>query len=802
MNHTKSLEEVQYEIERFSNQEAARKTKNQNEKHIKNGQEYNLSYGQDLMRELLPIPEEHVDNLYIKAPSKKVFFHKVIKPQHEKHLAEKKMQMPEWKKAWEPKHIIADIISVTLVCGLSKEPTLNNIIAGIANNLVRQFNLPIEEREYWRDEAVKFVTPIVFEIAGRSDIYTVEQEHNREYRFALSDKWKSKVEQIQSTFGLCVNNYKPMVTRPGHHTNILSAEGGFMETPSPILKHPVRIDGEVVPELVNFTAESNPEWFEAFNKAQDTAYCVEKGFLELIEDFHLQDMNFSKFPTEVDNEAWARDAQLAVDKRESKRMSWAAKNNEEYKPLLDSTTRGMFNNFQSGAVEQVRKTNALIEQAQFYSKFNEIFFALFADYRGRRYPYANTNLSFQGDEMAKALLSFANKKVITTKGKRVMFETLGNCIKKLAKKNNGVKAANARKWFEAYLPDFMAGDFSVFIKMEKEFDEPVNAMRVCYELTRVAKDPAYKSGYIAHRDARCSGASIMGTILNDLQLMKMTSVVEHFDEDGNTGDAYRMCAEQALAMCNERAEAGCKLCQGLLEVADDLFTRGNFKFVVMVMAGYGGTEYGLRKNNTSELKKQDDSAFIWEEEELTLKHKAAFDKLMSDVIAVSLPACRRYLDKSSEVSKIVVERDGFISFSNPINGFPVVNREFKTDTREVNATANGKRIRISLFTRLDTLDNAGMRNAFTPNLVHTMDAALLNLVEGQLDCDLSLIHDSFGAHPEDVDFVLEAYTSAMNIYAQNNLFQMVFDELETGVEIPVIGTYTGEKLEPSSHILV
>ncbi|MGL5963371.1 MAG: hypothetical protein ACRCZ2_03090, partial [Fusobacteriaceae bacterium] len=577
--------EQQYEIEIFSNQEAARKTKINNEKHIKNGQEYNLSYGQDLMRELLPIPEEHVEGLYKKAPSKKVFFHQVVKPQHEKHLAEKKLKMPEWKKAWEPKHIIADIIAVTLVCGLSKEPTLNNIIAAIANNLVRQFNLPIEERDYWRDEAVKFVTPIVFEIAGRSDIYTVEQENNREYRFALSDEWRGKVEQIQTSFGLCVNNYKPMVTRPGHHPDLLSPVGGYMETPSPIIKHPVRIDGKIVPELVNFTAENNPEWFEAFNKAQDTAYCVEKTFLELVEDFHLQEKHFSKFPIEVDNEAWARDAQLAVDKREALRKSWAGKNKEEYKPLLDTTIKGVFNSYQAGAVEQVRKTNAVMSQARFYSDFNEIFFALFADYRGRRYPYANTNLSFQGDELAKALLSFANKKAFTKRGVRCLFETLGNCISKLAKKSNGVKAANARKWFDAYLPDFLAGDYSVFIKMESEFDEPINAMRVCYELTCFTKDPEYKSGYIAHRDARCSGASIMGTILNDIQLMKMTSVVEHFEENGSCGDAYRMCAEQALVMCKERAEAGCKMCQGILEVADDLFTRSNFKFVVMVMAG-------------------------------------------------------------------------------------------------------------------------------------------------------------------------------------------------------------------------
>lgn len=794
-----NLTDIQKMIETMSFTDACAAKQEQQESHVKRGQEFNLSYGQEIIKEILPVAEAYTRELYTKRNQHtKPFYWEVIKPRHEQHLADKAAKLPKWERMEEPAIQMSEVAAVLLVAKLSKGVSLKHISESIANNVMRMFNIPFDEFEEWKHPAISYFSMMVTNIAESTDIFRVEAVEKREHLLLLSDEWKDKVEEIQGQFGLNVSKFKPMVVVPTPHTNLVSGDGGYLCTQSPLLKFPVREKGNIHKTIANFTSETAPDWFAAINKAQSTPYCVNQKLLEVITDAYEGGLYFADFPIEVNFADVATSAQEEVTKRNEKRKKYALENGNEYAPLLKSTVDSVFRAHQSNAVEQVRKTNALFEQAEAYRGYPAIFFPLFVDYRGRRYPYANTSLSFQGDEMAKALLQFSNKKVITESGEVVLFETLANTMGK-DKQVCEIKEAFARKWFYANLEHFMGGDFSMFFtdsllpKEDRVFDEPVNALAIVLELVEYTKNPDYLCGYIAHRDARCSGASIIGTILRDEDVMKMTSVIDWADENGKLGDAYARSAEKAMQGCNYLASKGNTICQELMEVADKLFTRSVFKFVVMTKSSYGATDYGMRQYNKSVIN--------WEEEGLTAEHKSAFDSIMMKALDAALPSCTNYLDAAKEAAKQFTASSDTLNFINPVNGFPVVHKEFKTEKRILAVVNNMQRIRLTLITPTDKINKQGMISAFSPNLIHSLDVALLNLVEGQVECDLSLIHDSLGSHPSDTKSVVVAYSRSMGIFSANNIFQIVFDEMGVDVKLPITGTFKG-KLKESNHAIV
>lgn len=785
--------EKQHQIETMGYSKACAVKREQQAQHVKNGSEYNLSYGQEIIKELLPVAEQYTRELYTKRNQHtKPFFWELVKPRHLQHLADKEAKVSKWKMTPEPAVQLSEIASVLLVAKLSKGITLKNIAETITRSALKMFNIPFVEWDEWLDCGVSYFSMMVMDISEKTDIFDVKSIDKREHRLILSSEWEDKVEEIQDKFGLNVSKYTPMIVPPTPHKDLISGDGGYLHTVSPLLKYPMKLGKDIHPMLKNFTAETCPSWFEKINKAQSTPYVINTRLFSLILDYYDMGYFFNKFPIEK-NLADANEAALKeITTRNEKRKKYAEKNNEEYTPLLKTTMDKIYRTHQSNASEQVRKTNALFEQATNYSVEKAIYFPIFVDYRGRRYPYANTSLSFQGDEMAKALLQFANKKELGLEGEQVMFETLGNTLGK-DKVVNSVKEQFAREWFASHKPLFDAGDFSIFFTNQDEFEEPINAMAICVELVEYFKDPSYKTGYIAHRDARCSGASIIGTILRDKNIMEMTSVLDWADEEDKLGDAYMASANKAKLACQFLADNGNKICQDLIELENKLFTRSVFKKVVMVNSSYGGTEYGMREHNKAIID--------WEEEGLSKEHKSAFDSIMTKALDAALPSCSKYLAASREAARKVVDRDGYVTFVNPVNNFPVVNKEYKSEKRTISVVNNLQRIRLTLITPTTKADNVGMVNSSAPGIVHSLDAALLNLVEEQVDFDLSLIHDSLGSHPADTKDVVLAYSRAMKVYSENNLFNYVFESMNVDTRVEEVNTFTGE-MEISAHCIV
>lgn len=790
------------------------------DKHIDNEQEYNLGYAQDVINKILPIAEAYIENLYtLYNLHTKKYYWELIKPQHEKAVMDKLNKVPSHLREWEPSKKIAEIVCVLLTQNLSKGTTLTYVVEAITKSASQHFGIPFMDRDEWRPHGINFFTPLVQHIAENTDIFSVEQNQGVEYRLYLSEEWEAKVKEFRDNWALNVSNFKPMVHPPLPHADLVSGDGGYLKSPSPLLKKPVKHNGQVHPNILNFNAETQPEWFASINRAQATPYRINEKLFAMIEAYYSDDITFKKFPKAVNEINAFKAATKEIEKRNAKRLKFQG---EEFKPLTDKTVALVVKKHNNNEVESVRRTNAMFQQVRFYNKFPAIYFPIFCDYRGRRYPYANSGLSFQGDEMAKALLQFADRYILTEEGVSALFETLGNVIKPIGDKMLvEKKEALARIWFEANKETFLNGDYSMFFldshideddkneTRKQMFDEPITALAIVLELIGYYTDTTgeFHSSFICHRDARCSGASIIGTVMRDKDVMEMTSVLD-WNNEGKLGDAYTAAALKALALCEADAKKGCEFALDLLDFETKLFTRKMFKDPVMITTAYGGTEYGMREHNKNK--------FDWEKEGLTRDHKNKFDTLMMKSLNQALPSCGVYLKAAKEAAKQATAGDkDIITFNNPITHFPVVHKEYKMKSRPISIVFNHERIRLKIMEpamkeiknkdgtkrKVVSVNKMGMVNATAPNIIHSLDSALLSLVERQLGFELSLIHDSLGASANNVRQVVEAYSKATMVLANNNLFNIIFDEMGTDVKVERTDTLDVE-MGISRHCLV
>ncbi|MGL4357846.1 MAG: DNA-directed RNA polymerase [Cetobacterium sp.] len=814
------LIEKQLILESIANNENISKARTEMERQIRSKAEYNLSYGKDAVVIIIEKVEAYIKELFgLKNQHNKKFYWDKVKPSYEayterkaavKALEKAKAAELKKKKAGEeyseellnerpieigedPIEVIANITAIKLVGGLSRETTLTKIGFDISKSAMHALKMELHEREEYSEQAFKFFEIIVLHISETTDLFKTEQINNREYVIKVSDEWKEIIDTTCKEFGNNAQAYRPMIVKPLPHTSLTDSVGGYLTSRSPLMKHPHREDGKIFSAYSEFNAETYPEFFEIHNRMQEIPYCVNTKLLEVLRDYYGMGYSFTDFPVIEREELVEEQAQKEIDTRNTKRQEYAAKYSTEYTPLAASTVAKVFKSYKDKEKEATRKTESLLEQAEFYSQFEEIFYPIFIDHRGRRYPYSTAGLSYQGDEMAKALVHFANKEEINEDGMEALLETLGNALG-FDKKHVDVKVQLAKNWWAGNRDAFFDGDFSIFFKNQGDFDEPITALAITLELIEILKDPSYKTGIIVHRDARVSGSSIIGTILRDKSIMQLTSVIDTDNED--LPDGYSFVSGKALDYTVAMADAGDKLAQEILEFSDELFTRKVFKHVVMTSVSYGLTDYSLRKYNSG--------VFNWDEK-LSFAHKAKFDAIMIDTLKQALPSCSRYLEEIEKVGKLVAKRDGKVFYKNPITQFPVVFHSFKETKRKVDVNTGFTRIQLVINSKTDKTDNQAIAREMAPSVIHNLDSTTLYLVNKYLpDVETAMIHDSVGVSPNNVKKTIGAYAKAMCLFAVSDVFSKIANQLNVEDTITPEDTCTKADISSilnSRHIL-
>lgn len=683
---------------------------------------------------------------------------------------------------------ITNMVAVNMVANLSTEVPLASLARKMCDASHNLLNIEWDQRGDLDDQTMKFFMGVILLIVESDlDIFHEKKLADDTVVIYCSVEWSAAVQEAASNVKAKAYSFAPMVAMPTDHTDLLKSNGGYLSLKSPLLKFPTKVNGRVHPDLVKFNAENNADFFKLVNDTQKTPFQVNKKLFSVLDTYFKKGYFFADYP-------------LSFEQVEDKMMAEAAEAIGELEAIFENVTnkakRDEINKAKSKGKEMARKTNDIMGQAEDFAEYEAIYFPVYFDARGRRYTWTPTSsLTYMGGELSKALLLLGNKEVLTEDGVCALYQALGNCLGK-DKQSRSIKEAYAREWIESRMEGFLAGDFEVFFSEQDQFEEPINALAVVLELVEFTKDSNYLCGYIAHQDARCSGASIIGTLMKDKQAMTLTSVLDIVkNEDAPLPDAYMFVSNKGRELNTDAY---------FEDNADVLFARSTWKTPTMTRCSYGASRYTIHagKKKKGEWRATGGNKQIFTKNGLDKEKCADFTQLMMTTLDASLPSCSMYLDSIQAAVKTYIKEHGCFAIKAPLTGFPMVRRKNKIEERRLESPATFQRIQLVIKTFTDEMDSAKMISAIAPDAIHQCDASLLFRVQEQVAFPIATVHDSIGSHPNNTKQVVTAYAQAMYELATTDVIGSMFSQL--GATAPMINNLTDEEVEDiknSLHVL-
>jgi DNA-directed RNA polymerase len=301
-------------------------------------------------------------------------------------------------------------------------------------------------------------------------------------------------------------------------------------------------------------------------------------------------------------------------------------------------------------------------------------------------------------------------------------------------------------------------------------DEPWQFMAACDEYYHclIACDRHFTRLPVA-TDATCSGLQILAGMAQDQSTASLVNVIP----SDRPQDAYKVVAEHAKPNCPEsiRPHLG----------------RSEVKRVVMTVP-YNAKPFSNRGYIRDALK---DKGVEISKEDLTATVKAVRDAM--DVIVPGPMAVMKWIE--SEVALAIKGGKTHLEWVTP-SGF-VVHQKLNKKLVEVLELKLLGRCKLTVATDdSDQVDLQHHKNATAPNLIHSVDSALLHRTAVRFDAPIALIHDSVLCRATDMStlsqIVREEY---MHIFAHDNYLENWAAQIGAVTPPPIIGD-----LEPSSVI--
>jgi DNA-directed RNA polymerase len=357
------------------------------------------------------------------------------------------------------------------------------------------------------------------------------------------------------------------------------------------------------------------------------------------------------------------------------------------------------------------------------------------DFRGRVYPIP-TSLSPQGTDFDKSLIYFQEEgpvnewwlafQVATTYGldKHPMEARIDWVVKNhefLSRIANDPEGTIS-EWSSVEEP-------WCFIAAVLEYDQ-------C-----VIKGIKKTSGLPVSVDATCSGLQHLSALALDKTAAEMVNVVP----TDKPSDGYKIVAEKAKEILPEHLH--------------DHITRKVTKRTVMT------TPYGVTENSARDYIRQELKGIELEKGELQKIVKAIY---RYGVRKVFDGPCR----SMEFIQKVAGERiksgATTLEWVTP-SGFPVVQEYRRNEAERINTKLLGQRILTSLLKEWEerTIDLQKAKTAASPNLIHSLDAALLHLVFAEWRAPFTVIHDCVLGRSCDMDDMGSAIRDKfVEIYSQ------------------------------------
>jgi hypothetical protein len=389
-----------------------------------------------------------------------------------------------------------------------------------------------------------------------------------------------------------------------------------------------------------------------------------------------------------------------------------------------------------------------------------------ADWRGRIYTQSFF-ITYQGGDLASALLNFWDGEVLTESGKYYLYIYGSNNHNE---KNIGKASYSERiKWVNDNYDRIINLDRDLILSAENKFVFTafcLNMRELHYNPNTIIKTPIFL-------DATCSGIQHLAALLQDLELGSKVSLVPYKEED-KPGDIY----SELVVVINEAINKYGRENINFVNLSLIKLNRNILKQSILTKV-YNVTRFGIAEQLKSKLNKIDvdkvdnkDIAFQVESKiKSKLKRKSNYyiapginmkdvyltssdimkiAEIINEQIFVLFPSMNYIYTYFIDITKLMIKLNIAMSWFTPA-GLKITQHYLKSKQSNIAYKLFGKTKKIVLKEWTDELNKQKQTQAIIPNIIHSLDAThLINLLirastEGF--GPIITIHDCFGTLP-------------------------------------------------------
>ena len=431
------------------------------------------------------------------------------------------------------------------------------------------------------------------------------------------------------------------------------------------------------------------------------------------------------------------------------------------------------------------------------------------DFRGRVYPICHFNQ--QRSDYVKAQLQFADGRVLTQSGVYWLAVHLANCgdFNKVSKQpfDTRVQWVSDNEEMIFSIAQDPRGSYPLW----SEADKPFSFVAACLEWYGYRCNPeSFKSHLAVALDGSNSGLQHYSCMMRS----EREGALVNLQPTAKPADLYQTVANSVKAMVEADAAKGLEVAKVVLKNG---VTRSLCKRATMTFA-YSSEEYGFREQLMDDVMRPAAVAVLqghlqshpWEmirtSKDGVTKPDGGFTAasyiakcIWNAVNEIVTDACVGMAFFRRCAQLLAHEGKGLV-WHTPV-GLPVLHLYPEYHSKKVQLFLHDREVR--LFARTgptEVVNKAKAADAVSPNVVHSLDSAALMLCV--IDCveagvkDFSLIHDSFGAHPNDTESMYVAVRqSLINMYESYCPFEEIRSQTNAAIDakekvpsIPTKGT--------------
>lgn len=451
--------------------------------------------------------------------------------------------------------------------------------------------------------------------------------------------------------------------------------------------------------------------------------------------------------------------------------------------------------------KNVSKRLALSQRLWVATKFADeeaIYFPHSLDFRGRVYPLATGGPHPQGDDVAKALLTFAKGEPITDGGAHWLAVHLAGLF--------GIDKVpfNERvDWVIAHEHLILdsAADPLDGQRFWASADSPFMALAACMEWAGYVREgPSFVSHLPVSLDGSNSGLQHFSAMLRDPIGAKAVNLMP----GDRPQDIYADVAAAVQAKVNDSYSPEATPWKG------GKVTRKITKRPVMTYC-YSATKYGYCDQVLQTLAEIDAAGtpHLDADNYVAARFIAAeiWDSVQETVVAASAA-----MDWLRSVASIMTKAGLPLRWTTP-TGLPVLQTYASRKTGRVVVNYKGQRIRLDVKVEQRKLDSKRQANGISPNFIHSMDAAHLMGVANRCHDhgirSLAVVHDSFGVHAGRAFELRDILRGTFCELYQTNWLEVLRDELAeqlppeiaaTLPPLPALGDFDIESVRRSDYL--